>query len=66
VQNYIIPFEATGSLTTLDSIRAENLDLGTSLTINGTDSLHLTGISVQEICERYRSDQTFPFPALID
>ena len=41
-QNYLINFTATGTATTLDSIKVENLTLGTSLTILGSDILHLT------------------------
>ncbi|MCF8297269.1 MAG: DUF1566 domain-containing protein [Saprospiraceae bacterium] len=42
-QNYIISFAATGSATTIDSVQVENITQGTSLTIFGNDSLHLTG-----------------------
>jgi len=42
-QSYLISFDATGIVTTLDSIKTENITQGTSLTISGTDVLHLTG-----------------------
>ncbi len=44
-QNYIISFTATGAVTTIDSIKVENITQATSLTLLGTDSLHLTGTS---------------------
>jgi len=40
-QNYLINFVAQGVVTTLDSIKVENLTQSTSLTIPGADTLHL-------------------------
>lgn len=40
-QNYLINFTASGVVTTLDSIKVENLTQSTSRTIIGGDTLHL-------------------------
>lgn len=42
-QNYYIDFTASGTTTTLDSVFVENLTQGTSLTLQGSDTLHLYG-----------------------
>jgi len=42
-QNYFIDFSASGTATTLDNIIVENLTQGTSLTLQGSDTLHLFG-----------------------
>jgi uncharacterized protein (TIGR02145 family) len=42
-QNYFIDFSASGTATILDSIIVENLTQGTSLTLQGSDTLHLVG-----------------------
>jgi uncharacterized protein (TIGR02145 family) len=42
-QNYFITFAGTGSATTVNSVKVENLTSGTSLSLNGGDILHLTG-----------------------
>jgi len=42
-QNYYIDFTASGASTTLDSVFVENLTQGTSLTLGGSDTLHLIG-----------------------
>jgi hypothetical protein len=62
-QDHIITFAATGVVTTLDSVKAENLSLGTSITIAGDDSLHLKGtINIREpIADRLRMT-LFPNP----
>ncbi len=44
-QNYLISFAATGAVTTLDSIKVENLTHLASLTISGGDVLHLISSS---------------------
>ncbi len=40
-QNYQIDFSGSGQSTTVDSVLVENLSQGTSLTLNGSDVLHL-------------------------
>lgn len=40
-QDYFIGFTATAASTTIDSVKVENLVQGTSLTLSGTDILHL-------------------------
>ncbi len=42
-QNYLISFTGTGAATTVSTVKVENLTEGTSLTINGSDILRLTG-----------------------
>ncbi len=42
-QSYYIDFTASGAATTLDSVYVENLTQGTSLTLQGSDTLHLYG-----------------------
>jgi len=40
-QDYLINFVGTGASTTVDSVQVRNLTQNTSLTLNGTDVLHL-------------------------
>ncbi len=42
-QDYLISFAGTGGSTTVDSVQVKNLTQNTSLTLNGTDVLHLMG-----------------------
>ncbi|MBG0859550.1 MAG: T9SS type A sorting domain-containing protein [Bacteroidales bacterium] len=42
-QNYLITFAGTGSSTTVNSVKVENMTTGMSLVLNGDDILHLTG-----------------------
>ena len=44
-QDYLISFAGTGASTSVSTVKVENLDLGTSLTLNGNDILHLTGLT---------------------
>lgn len=48
-QSYYIDFTASGAATTLDSIFVENLTQSTSLTLQGSDTLHLTGTT--DVCD---------------
>ena len=43
-QDYLISFAGTGGSTIVDSVQVKNLTQNTSLTLNGTDVLHLMGI----------------------
>jgi uncharacterized protein (TIGR02145 family) len=43
-QDYLIHFTSTDDSTSVESIKAENLTQGTSLTINGTDILNLKAV----------------------
>jgi uncharacterized protein (TIGR02145 family) len=43
-QDYLISFAGTGGGTTVDSVQVNNLAQNTSLTLNGTDILHLMGV----------------------
>jgi uncharacterized protein (TIGR02145 family) len=42
-QNYLISFSGAGASTSISTVVAENLTSGESLTLNGTDVLHLKG-----------------------
>lgn len=41
-QNYQVTFTATGASTTVNTVIVENLNSGTTITLNGTDILNLT------------------------
>jgi uncharacterized protein (TIGR02145 family) len=41
-QNYFVTFEGTGASTTVSTVKVDNLTANTSLTVNGSDILHLT------------------------
>jgi uncharacterized protein (TIGR02145 family) len=43
-QNYLLTFAGTGASFSVDNVKVENLTAGTSLTLNGSDILHLTDI----------------------
>ena len=43
-QDYLISFTGTGGSTIVDSVQVKNLTQNTSLTLNGTDVLHLMGV----------------------
>ena len=47
-QDYLISFIGTGGSSEVSTVKVENLTQGTSLTMNGTDDLHLVG-TVTEI-----------------
>jgi len=62
-QNYQISFAGTGASTTVDSVQVENLTQGTSLTLSGTDTLHLTGnVGVNEMGVYDETIQVYPNP----
>ena len=42
-QDYLISFTGSGASTTVSTVKVENLTEGTSLTLNGSDILRLTG-----------------------
>jgi uncharacterized protein (TIGR02145 family) len=44
-QNYLITFAGAGTSSSVNTVKVENLTAGTSLTLNGNDILHLTGIT---------------------
>lgn len=44
-QDYFITFSGAGASSTVSSVNVENLTSGTSLTISGSDILHLTSIT---------------------
>ncbi len=62
-QNYIISFTATGAATTIDSVKVENITQGTSLTIIGADSLHLTGTAgISDLSVNEEDVKIYPNP----
>lgn len=42
-QNYKVNFSGSGSSTSVGSVNVKNLDQGSSITLNGTDTLYLVG-----------------------
>jgi uncharacterized protein (TIGR02145 family) len=52
-QDYLISFSGTGTSSTVETVKVENLNQGTSLTMSGNDELHLinttTGIEQIEL-----------------
>ena len=42
-QDYLVSFAGTGGSTSVNTVKIENLTAGTTLTLNGTDVLRLTG-----------------------
>ena len=43
-QDYFVSFEAAGASSTVSTVKVDNLTKGTTLTLNGNDILHLTGV----------------------
>jgi len=60
-QNYYIDFTASGTATTLDSVFVENLTQGTSITLQGNDTLHLYG-TVGIISHNHNNDKLSIYP----
>jgi len=51
-QNYLISFTGTGATTSVGSVKVDNMTSGATVTLNGTDILHLKGslgIETQDI-----------------
>lgn len=63
-QNYFISFTGTGSSTTVNTIKVENLTAGTSLSLNENDILHLTGTTDIKSLENKQSSilKVYPNP----
>jgi uncharacterized protein (TIGR02145 family) len=63
-QNYLITFAGTGSSTTVNSVKVENLTAGTSLNLNGDDILSLSITTGINSIENKRSTdlKTYPNP----
>jgi uncharacterized protein (TIGR02145 family) len=65
-QDYLISFDGTGASTDVNTVKVENLWQGTSMTMNGTDVLHLTGWGVglenPENANKNRAMTIFPNP----
>ena len=43
-QDYMISFAGTGASSTVSTVKVDNLTKGTTVTLNGDDILHLTGV----------------------
>ena len=66
-QNYLISFSGAGASTSINTVVAENLRTGDSLTLNGTDVLHLKGsiVTTGKIEKRSSSVlKIFPNPVI--
>jgi uncharacterized protein (TIGR02145 family) len=66
-QNFFISFAGNGASTSVTSVRVENLTSGTSLTISGSDILHLTSIvtSVNSIVDnQFAKIKIYPNPMI--
>jgi len=64
-QDYFLTFSGAGAGSTVDSIRVENLNQNTKLTLNGTDVLHLKAITtdIETINgNRYNKIKIYPNP----
>jgi len=64
-QNYTISFTATGIVTTIDSVKVENITQGTSLTIIGNDTLYLIETSgIKNLSVKNENIKVYPNPML--
>jgi len=64
-QNYTISFTATGIVTTIDSVKVENITQGTSLSIIGNDTLHLIETSgIKDLSEKNENIKVYPNPMI--
>jgi hypothetical protein len=63
-QDYLISFAGTGGSTTVDSVQVKNLTQNTSLTLDGTDVLHLMGVvGIDQVIAQGNSDlRIYPNP----
>ena len=64
-QNYTISFTATGIVTTIDSVKVENITQGTSLTIIGNDTLYLIETSgIKNLSVKNENIKVYPNPMI--
>ncbi len=61
-QNYLISFSGTGASTTVNTVKVENLNAGTSLTLNGSDILRLTIATSVNSPKDYQSSDLRIYP----
>jgi uncharacterized protein (TIGR02145 family) len=61
-QNYQITFSGTGASTTVNTVKVENLNAGTSLTLNGDDVLRLTIATSVNSPKDYQSSDLRIYP----
>ena len=64
-QDYLIDFAGTGASATVDSVQVKNLTQNTSLTLNGTDVLHMMGVvGIDQAIAQTNADlRIYPNPA---
>jgi uncharacterized protein (TIGR02145 family) len=61
-QNYLISFAGTGATTTVSTVKVENLTKSTSLALNGSDILRLTGTTGVNSIENKQSSGIKIYP----
>ena len=62
-QDYNISFAGTGAATTVDSVQVKNLKKGTSLSLKGTDILHLFKyVGIQNLNPGLENATVYPSP----
>jgi uncharacterized protein (TIGR02145 family) len=66
-QDYQISFAGTGAANTVETVLVQNLTQGTSLTLNGSDVLHLLGtVGIEQIkSDENNSLQIYPNPVIV-
>lgn len=65
-QDYLISFAGAGASTTVNTVKVENLTTGTSLSVNGSDILHLSiATGVNSIDDKQSSElKIYPNPMI--
>jgi len=62
-QDYLISFAGTGETTEVGTVKVDNLTSGATLTLNGTDILHLTTeVGIGSLKNDIRTLQVYPNP----
>ena len=63
-QDYLISFAGTGASTTISSVTVENLTQGTSISLSGSEVLHLSGIlnGINTISNNENALRIYPNP----
>ena len=61
-QNYQITFSGSGASTTVNTVKVENLTAGTSLTLNGSDILRLTIVTLTNSPKDYQTSDIKIYP----
>jgi uncharacterized protein (TIGR02145 family) len=62
-QDYMINFAGTGASSTIDSVKIENITNGTTITILGSDVLHLKGsVGINNLIVKKENIKLYPNP----